>query len=249
MARLEPMGIILRRRRRLQQMAVLPPRRTRSSPRRRRRGHTKHSLCLRVEWVKQLRRHLHELLAMPIGGRRPPAPAASTTIPVGHPIPVPVGAPWRRPRMGAIDRARGVPRGGERRGALLGLGDGRHDDVLVPVGLAEQRGVRDGADLLEVHVHDALGELRDERMATVEVLALPAPAEAGKHVKREPYVLEGRVPREDVTLGHVAVENDHGGDVKRDRGCEECNVREPDKLVVHNDGVVRCDDRYRKCID
>jgi hypothetical protein len=100
----------------------------------------------------------------------------------------------------------------------------------------------DGPDLLEIDVHDAFGEFRDEGVPAIEVFALPAPAEAWEHVEGEPDIFEGGVPGEDLAFGHVAVEDDHGGDVQGDGRGEEGDVGEADELVVYDDGVVRCDD-------
>ena len=102
------------------------------------------------------------------------------------------------------------------------------------------------SDLVQIDIHDALSEFLDERMASVEVLALPTPAEVRKHVKRHPQVLECNLLRQVVATGHVAVQDNQNRDVERNRGGEECNVREPDKLVVHDDNIVRCDNGWVK---
>lgn len=102
--------------------------------------------------------------------------------------------------------------------------------------------MRSGTDGVQIDVHDAFGELGDERVATVDVFTLPTPAEAGEHVEGEPDVLKSGVARETFTFGHVSVENYHGCDVQRDGRGEKCDVGEADKLAVDDDYVVRCDD-------
>jgi hypothetical protein len=48
--------------------------------------------------------------------------------------------------------------------------------------------------------------------------------------------------RNAITVGHVPIQNDHGGDMKRDWGDKERDVRELDQLVVKDDDVVRRND-------
>jgi len=94
------------------------------------------------------------------------------------------------------------------------------------------------SNLMEVDVHDTFGELSDQWMSAVEVLAFPAPAEARQHIKGEPDVFEGDLFWETLAARHVTVEDDHRGDVEWDWGSEESNVWEFDKLVVHDYNVV-----------
>lgn len=102
--------------------------------------------------------------------------------------------------------------------------------------------MQDGADLVQVDLHDALGELGYEGVATVEIFALPTPTEAWKHVKCKPDILQGGMSWEDIAFRHMPIEDNHGRDVEGDGRGEKGNIREANKLVVHYDRVVRSDD-------
>ena len=123
---------------------------------------------------------------------------------------------------------------------LRGLGDGRID--LVPIRFADEDGWFRGDDSVEVDAHDTLDELCDERVATVDVLAFPAPADARDHVEGEPYIFEGGTEGQTFNLGDVPVEDDHGGNVEWDRRCEKGDVGEADQLAVDSNDIVRRDD-------
>lgn len=89
------------------------------------------------------------------------------------------------------------------------------------------------------------GQTRDKWVASVEVFAFPSPTNAWKNVESHPHIFQRHLMGNAVTVGHVPIENDHGGNVKRDRGDEECNVWELDQVVVENDDVVRRHDRWK----
>lgn len=106
--------------------------------------------------------------------------------------------------------------------------------------------MRGRSDETKVHVEYFFGESGDEWMSAVQVFAFPAPAEGGEHVERHPDVFERDLALEVVAVRHVAVEDDHGGDVEGDGGDEEGDVGEADELVVDDDDVVGHDDRCRR---
>ncbi len=136
---------------------------------------------------------------------------------------------------------RGVRRRKRGRAAELRAKYGRGDLLPVELAVEDRRRAR-GDDGVQVDAHDRFDELRDERVAAVRVLALPAPAEARDHVEREANVLQRDGLREAVDLRDVPVEDHHGRDVQWDRRGEEGDVWEADELTVHDDHVVRGDD-------
>jgi hypothetical protein len=105
--------------------------------------------------------------------------------------------------------------------------------------------VADRSYMLEVDVHDTFGELGNEWMSAGKIFAFPAPAEAREHVECQPDIFESRVSGEDLTLGHVPVEDDHGGNMERDGRSEEGDVGKANQLIVHDDSVVRRYDSWR----
>lgn len=123
---------------------------------------------------------------------------------------------------------------------LGGLGDGRID--LVPIRFTDEDGWVGGDDGVEVDAHDALDELCDERVAAVNVLAFPAPADARDHVEGEPDVFEGGAEGQAFNLGDVPIKDDHGGNVEWDGRCEKGDVGEADQLAVDRNDIMRCDD-------
>lgn len=123
---------------------------------------------------------------------------------------------------------------------LRGLGDRRID--LIPIRFTDEDGWVCGDDGVEVDAHDALDELCDERVAAIDVLAFPAPADARNHVESKPDVFEGGAEGQAFNLGDVPVEDDHGGNVEWNGRCEEGDVGEPDQLAVDGNDIVRCND-------
>lgn len=146
-------------------------------------------------------------------------------------------------RLRPVNRL-GRIRVGRRRGRMLRDGHRRGDpQVVVPLGLGQQDGVSNRLDGVQVNAHNVRCELEDEGMPAVEVLALPAPAEARQHVERKPHVLDRSLPWETLAVGHLAVQNDHRRNVQRDRRRKERDIRETDELTVEDDNIVRGHDR------
>lgn len=103
--------------------------------------------------------------------------------------------------------------------------------------------MRGRTNLVKVDGQDLLRQARDKWVTSVEILAFPSPTDAGENVESHPDIFQRHLMRNAIAVGHVSIENDHRGDVKGDRGDEECNVRELDQLVVKDDDVVRRNDR------
>jgi len=96
---------------------------------------------------------------------------------------------------------------------------------------------------MEVDCQDLLRQTRNKRMASVKILSFPSPANAWENVESHPNIFQCHLVRNPVTVRHVSIQNDHGGDMERDRRDEECNIGELDQLVVKDDNVVRRYDR------
>ena len=88
-------------------------------------------------------------------------------------------------------------------------------------------------------------QTRDKWMASVEILAFPSPTDARKNVESHPDIFQCHLVGNAVTMRHVPKENNHGGNMKRDRRDEECDIWELDQVVVKNDNVVRSHDRWK----
>ena len=100
---------------------------------------------------------------------------------------------------------------------------------------------------MEVDGQNLLRQTRDKRMTSVEVLSFPSPTDAWENVESHPNIFQCHLVRNPITVRHMPIQNDHGGDVKRDRRDEERNIGELDQLVVKDDDVVRGYDRWNVC--
>jgi hypothetical protein len=147
-----------------------------------------------------------------------------------------------RMRLGSIDDvAAGAVRrcyfwaGGTQLGRFGGMG---RSGFFFPLRFGDKEELVGDIDASETDVHDTFCELGDERVASGNVLSLPAPSPFGKHVEGKPDVLYCSVARDVLTLGHLTVEDDHSGDMKGDRRCEEGNIWNVDEFVVDNDYVM-----------
>ena len=74
-----------------------------------------------------------------------------------------------------------------------------------------------GSNLMEVDRKNLLRQTRDKWMASVEILSFPPPTNTRKNIESHPDIFQRHLVRDAITVGHVPVQDNHGGDVKRDR--------------------------------
>ena len=107
--------------------------------------------------------------------------------------------------------------------------------------------MRGRSNLVEVYRQYLLRQTRDKWVTSVEILTFPSPTDAGENVESHPDIFQCHLMRDAITVRHMPIENNHSGNVERDRRDEECNVGELDQLVVKDDDVVRRNDRWKAC--
>jgi len=77
--------------------------------------------------------------------------------------------------------------------------------------------MRGRSNLVEVYRQYLLCQTRDKWVTSVEILTFPSPTDAGENVESHPDIFQRHLMRDAITVGHVPIENDHGGNVERDR--------------------------------
>jgi len=91
---------------------------------------------------------------------------------------------------------------------------------------------------MEVDRQDLLRQTRDKWMTSVKILSFPSPTNTWENVESHPNIFQCHLVRNAITVRHVSIQNDHGGDVKRDWRDEKCDIGELDQLIMKDDDVV-----------
>jgi len=83
----------------------------------------------------------------------------------------------------------------------------------VPVELGHQHRMGRRASLAQIDPENLLSESGNKWVATIHLLALPAPTEGWEHIERHPDIFKRDLTGERVATRHVPKEDDHGSDV------------------------------------
>jgi len=77
--------------------------------------------------------------------------------------------------------------------------------------------MRGRSNLVEVYRQYLLRQTRDKWVTSIEILTFPSPTDAGENVESHPDIFQCHLMRDAITVGHMSIKNDHGGNVERDR--------------------------------